>query len=116
MAGWWDRLRSRFAGALPVARHTVVLLPSGRELSVREDQTVLEAALDAGLPFPHQCKAAMCTSCRCELLSGQVAPRKPMVPPLSDAQDAAGLILACQCEPRSELRIHVEARGNRAIE
>lgn len=91
-------------------------MPSGRVLLVRADQTVLEAALAERLPFPHQCKAARCSSCRCRLLAGHVAERRPMAPPLTAAARADGEILACQAEPRSDLRIVVDARGNRPIE
>ena len=31
-----------------------------------------EAALDAGVPFPHGCGSGECGSCKCELLGGDV--------------------------------------------
>lgn len=98
----------------PVYR--VVLQPSGRELQVRADQSVLEAALAAGLPFPHNCRAGICHSCRCRLLEGEVYVRRDksrFARPLDPAEPQ--MILACQSEPRSVLEIEVEARGNRPI-
>ncbi len=109
------RRRQRKRSKAELAEYTVTLLPSARELRVREDQSVLEAALAAGLPFPHQCKAALCRSCRCRLQKGEVHLRKPVCPPLTPDEVEAGLILACQAEPRADLCIHVEARGNRPI-
>ena len=112
----WLRRRPAQAAAAPAgAVHAVRLEPSGRVLRVAAGQSVLEAALAAGLPFPHQCKAAMCRSCRCTLQAGRIASRKPQHPPLSLDEQAQGLILACQTEPRSDLVIAVEARGNRPI-
>ena len=113
---WLRRRPARAADAAPAgAVHAVRLEPSGRVLRVAAGQSVLEAALAAGLPFPHQCKAAMCRSCRCTLQAGRIASRKPQHPPLSLDEQAQGLILACQTEPRSDLVIAVEARGNRPI-
>ena len=31
-------------------------------------QRILEAALDAGVPFPHGCGTGECGSCKCQLL------------------------------------------------
>ena len=33
---------------------------------------VLEAALDAGVPYPHGCGTGECGSCKTQLLSGEV--------------------------------------------
>ncbi len=93
--------------------HPVTLRPSGLVLDVRADQTILERALELGLPFPHQCKAALCASCRCQLLDGEVAARKPMAKALGVQRLGQGWILACQCEPRSVVTLHIESRGNR---
>lgn len=90
--------------------------PSGVQLEVRENQSLLEAALEAGLPFPHNCRAGICHSCRCQLLEGEVEERRNksrFACPVED--DDSNTILACQSEPRTALRVFVEARGNRPI-
>lgn len=40
------------------------------QLNVRAGQTVLDAALDAGIPFPHSCRGGGCGTCRCRVHEG----------------------------------------------
>nr|MBV6630784.1 (2Fe-2S)-binding protein [Oceanococcus sp. HetDA_MAG_MS8] len=100
----------------PPVVHTVRIGPSGRELLVASNQSILEAALAEGLPWPHNCKAGICHSCRCQLEQGEVYVRRDktlfMTP---EEPEEPNTILACQSEPRSDLRVHVDARGNRPI-
>ncbi|MFL6551209.1 MAG: 2Fe-2S iron-sulfur cluster-binding protein [Povalibacter sp.] len=51
---------------------TVTLLPSQQVLSVQEGETILDAALRAGLNLPHSCKGGHCASCRARIVSGEV--------------------------------------------
>jgi CDP-4-dehydro-6-deoxyglucose reductase, E3 len=83
----------------------VSLANSGRDFSVQGDQSVLDAALAAGLNLPHSCKSGNCSACRARLLSGQVD--YPFGKPLglSDAEGAAGFILMCQARARSDIVI-----------
>ncbi len=83
----------------------VSLANSGRDFSVQRDQSVLDAALAAGLNLPHSCKSGNCSACRARLLSGQVD--YPFGKPLglSDAENASGFILMCQARARSDIVI-----------
>ena len=78
----------------------VSLANSGRDFSVAGEQSVLDAALAAGLNLPHSCKSGNCSACRARLLAGQV--NYPFGKPLglSDAESAAGFILMCQARAR----------------
>jgi CDP-4-dehydro-6-deoxyglucose reductase len=80
---------------------------SGRNFSVERDQSVLDAALRAGLNLPHSCKSGNCGSCRARLLEGKV--RYPNGPPLgiSDAEIADGMVLLCQARAESDLSIEI---------
>ncbi len=51
--------------------YSVRIEPHGRTLRVREDQSVLEVALAAGLNLPHSCRSGHCASCKARLLSGR---------------------------------------------
>ncbi|MBV8975423.1 MAG: 2Fe-2S iron-sulfur cluster binding domain-containing protein [Sinobacteraceae bacterium] len=88
--------------------HTVRIEPHGRSVRVREDQPVLEAALAAGLNLPHSCKSGHCSSCRAQLLQGEI--RYPGVRPLgiTAEEERSGKILLCQARPLTDLA--VEAR------
>lgn len=118
MASTWNTRIRRLLGRKQLAapRHVVTLLPSGRQLEVAENQTVLEVALGEGLPFPHNCRAGICHACRCELLQGEVYLRREASRMLSPTEpDEPNIILACQSEPRSALVLQVDSRGNRPI-
>lgn len=42
------------------------------KLHIDEDSYILEAAIDAGLDLPHDCKLGVCMTCPAKLISGQV--------------------------------------------
>jgi CDP-4-dehydro-6-deoxyglucose reductase/ferredoxin-NAD(P)+ reductase (naphthalene dioxygenase ferredoxin-specific) len=69
------------------------------------DQTILDAALAADLPYPYGCRAGTCGTCKARLLQGQVDSEPHAAEALSDAEAAAGLILACRATPRSDVVI-----------
>jgi CDP-4-dehydro-6-deoxyglucose reductase len=86
----------------------VTLIPEGIRLTVAADESILDAALGAGINLPHSCKGGACGSCRARLLEGQV--NYPFRPPLalSEREAAEGFALLCQARPAGEVRI--EAR------
>ncbi len=83
----------------------VSLVNSGRSFSAGHGQSVLDAALAAGLNLPHSCKSGNCGSCRARLLQGRVeyAHGRPLG--LSDAEADAGYILLCQARARGDLLV-----------
>jgi p-cymene monooxygenase electron transfer component len=86
----------------------VELVPSGVSFPVAKNKTVLEQALELGLPYPHDCTVGTCGSCRSRLLSGKVDAITPFGYTLSREELQAGYILACQAVPESDLRIEVD--------
>jgi len=85
----------------------VRITPQGRTLRVSAEQSILDAALDAGLNIPHSCKSGHCGSCRARLVSGRI--RYPNGTPLGlSAEEArAGQVLLCQARPASDLTVGV---------
>ena len=77
-----------------------------RTLEVPEGKTLLEAALEAGINYPHGCRSGRCGACKTRLLSGEVdlLPHTPFS--LTADERDQGLILAC----RARLRSDIEAR------
>lgn len=72
---------------------------------------ILEAALDAGVPFPHGCGSGECGSCKCQLIEGEVA-SDPFSPDALSSQEVANrLILACRARPVGDVRIRWLAAG-----
>lgn len=87
------------------ASQTVILRQSNRRLRVPAGTTLLEAALAAGLPYPHGCRSGRCGACKSVLIEGQVALRPYEETALSAEERAAGLILACRAEPRTTCEV-----------
>jgi len=88
--------------------HSVRIEPHARTLRLAAGQSVLEAALAAGLNLPHSCKSGHCGSCRARLVAGQI--RYPHGRPLgiTAEEEARGGVLLCQARATSDLA--VEAR------
>src|SRR5690348_6914063 len=82
--------------------HEVTLvLPEGeRRISVREDQSILDAALIDGLELPNSCCQGWCLTCAGRLIAGQV--EHPHARRYYPQDAAAGFILLCTAEPRSD--------------
>jgi CDP-4-dehydro-6-deoxyglucose reductase len=83
----------------------ICLSNSGRSFSAQPDQSLLDAALAAGLNLPHSCKGGNCGSCRALLQQGSID--YPFGRPAGLAEDevAAGFILLCQARARADLVI-----------
>lgn len=72
----------------------ITLQPSGWQFDARDDQTVLQAALAAGIRLPNSCRNGTCRTCRCRLLSGE-AVHTIEWPGLSREEKAEGWVLPC---------------------
>jgi CDP-4-dehydro-6-deoxyglucose reductase, E3 len=86
----------------------VTLLPSQQVLSVEAGETILDAALRAGLNLPHSCKGGHCSSCRARIRSGSVT--YPLGNPLGllEEERREGYALLCQAHASSaDLEIEV---------
>jgi CDP-4-dehydro-6-deoxyglucose reductase len=87
----------------------VTLLPFGQVLSVEQGETILDAALRAGLNLPHSCKGGHCSSCRARIRSGSV--HYPLGRPLGllESEERQSYVLLCQAHAASA-EIVIEAR------
>lgn len=87
----------------------VTLLPSSQSLSVETGETILEAALRAGLNLPHSCKGGHCCSCRARMRSGRVHYPHGRPLGLMEAEQQQGFVLLCQAHAASEA-LEIEVR------
>lgn len=80
---------------------------SGKSGELSGDRTVLEAAEDAGLDLPFECRSGICGQCKCKLVSGNVT--MDVQDALSSAERAQGYILACQARPAGDRPLAIDA-------
>jgi ring-1,2-phenylacetyl-CoA epoxidase subunit PaaE len=76
----------------------------GMETTFELDQngnSILDAALDAGLDAPFSCKGGVCTTCMAKLTEGSVHMDANYA--LTDKELKQGFILCCQSHPTSEV-------------
>ncbi|MBC7415761.1 MAG: CDP-6-deoxy-delta-3,4-glucoseen reductase [Herminiimonas sp.] len=85
----------------------VTVQPSGRVFDCEADDTVLAAALRAGVGLPYGCKNGACASCKGKLVSGSVVHGAHQVKALPAAEEEAGMALFCCARPQSDLVIAV---------
>ena len=74
--------------------------------------TVLRAALRAGLPFPYECNVGQCGSCRFELLDGEIEDLWPGAPALNERDRRKGRKLGCQSMPLGNCTIKLRPDPN----
>jgi CDP-4-dehydro-6-deoxyglucose reductase len=91
-----------------VKAYRVRLQPSGREFTVAENETVLEAALNAGLTLPYSCRNGSCGTCKGKVLAGAVDYGVYETKALTPEERAQGKALLCQAVPRSDLVIEAK--------
>ena len=69
----------------------------------RSNQTVLEAAQEAGVILPSSCLVGMCCSCTALLKEGFLEMEEAMG--LKDEFQEKGFVLLCQAYPKSDLHL-----------
>jgi ferredoxin-NADP reductase len=91
------------AGADGVATYSVQFTKSGRTVTCRADENVLDAALAAGVRIPSSCSQGMCGTCKLPKLSGEVEMNHNGG--IRPREITAGKILACCSKPLSDLSL-----------
>jgi len=89
--------------------YRISIQPAGHAFDAADHQTVLEAALGAGLLLPHSCRDGACGACKGKVVQGTVDYGKYSAGALSAADQAEGYALFCCAKPLSDLVI--EARN-----
>jgi ferredoxin-NADP reductase len=79
-----------------VAATTITFSISGVSGPLPADQTVLEAAEEAGVEIPYSCRVGICGVCVTRLLEGEVS--MAVETGLDPADKAQGFVLACQAK------------------
>ena len=54
--------------------HQVYVEPFGATLTVGAKETILKAALKAGIAYPYECMTGGCATCKTHLIEGEIKP------------------------------------------
>lgn len=86
---------------------------TGATIPCTPEQTILRAAIAAGLDYPYGCASGNCGACISKLESGEVSLLPRGDTSLTPEQAEAGQTLACRARPRSDVAITWLSRGRR---
>src|SRR3954470_25060192 len=88
------------ASAPPRAMASLIIDGKRREVPVAEEESILDAALRAGMDLPFAGKGGMCSPCRAKLVEGDA--QMEVNYSLEPWELKAGFILTCQARPTSD--------------
>jgi ferredoxin len=81
--------------------HKVTFQKSGVTIDVAEDEYILEAAEEAGLNLPYDCRSGTCDTCKQKSVSGEMD--QDMAFALEDEEQEQGYRLICIGSPLSDV-------------
>jgi CDP-4-dehydro-6-deoxyglucose reductase len=81
----------------------VTIAPSQHQFTVTAEQTVLDAALAAGILLPYSCRSGACSTCKAKIVSGSIQPVPSAEVVLTPEEREAGYTLLCQARATSDL-------------
>jgi len=94
----------------------VTIQPSGHEFSVESNDTLLEAALRAGVSLNYGCNNGNCGECRARLISGEIKKVHAHDYVLSQAEKDTGVFLLCSCVAVDDVVIEAGVAGAQDIQ
>lgn len=88
--------------------HELTIEPLGVTIEVDEGQTILDAALRAGIYLPHACCHGLCATCKVQVSDGEVDHGEASTFALMDFEREEGKTLACCARLESDAVIEAE--------
>jgi len=84
-----------------------VKIQNKKEVIVDAGNTILEAALNQGIDFPHGCRTGNCGACKSKKISGDIEMSPFSEFALDAEEEKQGFILACRSVPWSDCEIKI---------
>ena len=91
--------------------YQVTIQPSGHQFTVKPNETLLGAALNAGFSLPYGCRNGACGACKGKVLAGSVNYGTHQDSALTHDDKLKGLALFCCAKATSDLTIEVKEVG-----
>jgi CDP-4-dehydro-6-deoxyglucose reductase len=92
----------------------VIIQSTQQEFPVESGETLLDAALRAGLPLNYHCASGTCGHCLAQVMHGQPNQPLPHDFAIRDADRQRGVVLLCRTTTDTDLVIETEQAGNPA--
>ncbi len=89
-----------------MSTHRIRIDPAGWAFDASPTQTLMDAALAAGVSLPRSCRNGTCRACLCHMASGQARYRIDW-PGISPDERDEGLTLPCVAMPLSDVVLRV---------
>jgi len=91
------------------ASYKVSVEPFGKTFVVGARETVLRGALNAGLAYPFECQTGACSTCKSQLIEGDIKALTDFAYVLDIDEIKNGTFLACQTLAKSDLKVVVRS-------
>lgn len=88
--------------------YELTIEPLGQTIEVEDGQTILDAALRAGIYLPHACCHGLCATCKVQVTDGEVDQGEASTFALMDFEREEGKCLACCARLESDVVIEAE--------
>ncbi len=88
--------------------YELTIEPLGQTIEVEDGQTILDAALRAGIYIPHACCHGLCATCKIQVTDGEVDHGEASTFALMDFEREEGKCLACCARLESDVTIEAE--------
>jgi len=93
--------------------YQVSIKNKGRVIPCAANETILHAAIMAGIDYPYACASGNCGTCISQLDEGTVTMLPRGDAAISPAQVKAGQTLACRARPKGNVAVTWLGRGRR---
>jgi CDP-4-dehydro-6-deoxyglucose reductase len=88
-----------------------VKLSNGRLFTASIGDSLVDAAILAGITLPHSCKTGRCSTCKCKVREGKTVVLQTETG-LTDTEKASGWILSCVRAAQTDVTLEVEDLGD----
>ncbi|MCG2419703.1 2Fe-2S iron-sulfur cluster binding domain-containing protein [Aequorivita sp. F47161] len=98
-----DKKRAERLAQQNVEGTEVTIVDAGKEFQftmTKDFDNILDAALAAGADLPFACKGGVCSTCKCQIVEGEVEMKINYA--LEEKEVAQNFVLSCQAVPTSE--------------
>lgn len=97
--------------------HTIHLSETGESFECKPYEMVLAAMARMGKKgIPVGCRSGGCGVCKVHIQSGEYAKGKMSRAHVTEEEEQAGFVLACRCQPLSDLELRVVGKMRKAAE